>query len=476
MSSAQTPWQPEVGPPFGLSRVSAFTPAHCDACSEERLEEDANRAADLARATPPAGGSHLCSGQTLSPAGVAYFRSLIGHDFGGVRIQADARAARSAHAAGALAYTMGSDIVFAASEYRPDTVRGRAVLAHELAHVAQEAAGAPARIRRKPDDAETKSTAELKEAVDRLATNWKGVRESVGQAPGLEIWVAHGDAIIKLIREHVAAAQQAIAKGDHELVLAYRFALDSDRLMYQFIAWSIVVYGNLLAMKSHVESVKASLQADDREFTGRADAEKAVARLAKLIASVSASSKAELSIVKFNIPFEVRKGTKNQVSISVTSAAIEDARPSYEKAIGQLTKAQIVLQNDVGTINQFLANARAQGALQAVEAVAEFYMVRGMIKGMTEPVEEPVGEPETAGPEKGGGGGAGRGKDVETKGAGKSTRGKPGPKSTGICFLERDLGSDSVHYCQYNCPQAGTKKTLPLPKDLPCPPTIGFGL
>ncbi|MEJ7813237.1 MAG: DUF4157 domain-containing protein, partial [Gemmatimonadaceae bacterium] len=54
----------------------------------------------------------------------------------------------------ALAYTVGRHIVFAPGRYAPDTPTGMRLLAHELAHVAQQTQpGAPAvRVRRQPDD------------------------------------------------------------------------------------------------------------------------------------------------------------------------------------------------------------------------------------------------------------------------------------------------------------------------------------
>lgn len=42
---------------------------------------------------------------------------------------------------GALAYTQGNDIHFAPGQFKPDTGAGRQLIGHELAHVAQQAAG-----------------------------------------------------------------------------------------------------------------------------------------------------------------------------------------------------------------------------------------------------------------------------------------------------------------------------------------------
>ena len=61
-----------------------------------------------------------------------------GHDIGDVRIHTDARAAASARAVNALAYTMGRDLVFGEGQYQPGTPAGRQLLAHEITHVLQQ--------------------------------------------------------------------------------------------------------------------------------------------------------------------------------------------------------------------------------------------------------------------------------------------------------------------------------------------------
>jgi len=70
--------------------------------------------------------------QTRAPSRLHRF------DFGGVRIHADARAAESARAMNALAYTVGRDIVFGAGQYAPQSETGRRLISHELTHVLQQ--------------------------------------------------------------------------------------------------------------------------------------------------------------------------------------------------------------------------------------------------------------------------------------------------------------------------------------------------
>jgi Domain of unknown function (DUF4157) len=61
-----------------------------------------------------------------------------GHNFGNVRVHTGEKAAESARAVDALAYTVGRDVVFGAGRYAPGTAAGQRLLAHELAHVVQQ--------------------------------------------------------------------------------------------------------------------------------------------------------------------------------------------------------------------------------------------------------------------------------------------------------------------------------------------------
>jgi hypothetical protein len=61
-----------------------------------------------------------------------------GFDFSSVRIHTDAKAAASAGAVNALAYTVGRDVVFGTAQYVPESSMGRKLIAHELMHVVQQ--------------------------------------------------------------------------------------------------------------------------------------------------------------------------------------------------------------------------------------------------------------------------------------------------------------------------------------------------
>ena len=62
----------------------------------------------------------------------------LGADFSHVRVHTDERAAASARAVDAVAYTVGSSIVFGEGRYSPNQEEGRNLLAHELVHTLQQ--------------------------------------------------------------------------------------------------------------------------------------------------------------------------------------------------------------------------------------------------------------------------------------------------------------------------------------------------
>jgi len=80
----------------------------------------------------------LAEGRPLDANVASHMGLAFGRDFSGVRIHTGAAAAASASRMNARAFTIGGDIAFAGGEYAPGTLIGDALLAHELAHVAQQ--------------------------------------------------------------------------------------------------------------------------------------------------------------------------------------------------------------------------------------------------------------------------------------------------------------------------------------------------
>ncbi len=127
----------------------------CTECRAKGLQRQARPGAGPALAPPIVHDVLRSPGKPLDTATRAFMEPRFGHDFSRVRIHTDAAAAESAQAVDAHAYTVGPNIVFAASRHDPSSNSGRQLLAHELTHVLQQgAAGTAATLRiSEPDDA-----------------------------------------------------------------------------------------------------------------------------------------------------------------------------------------------------------------------------------------------------------------------------------------------------------------------------------
>lgn len=109
---------------------------------------------------------------------VAMEREL-GVELAGVRIHTDGVAAQAARVLGAEAFTIGEDVFFAAGLFAPDTRSGRALLAHELTHVAQALRGRAApkgeglRVSRPDEPLEREADAVAARVDARPARGWR---------------------------------------------------------------------------------------------------------------------------------------------------------------------------------------------------------------------------------------------------------------------------------------------------------------
>jgi LysM repeat protein len=77
-------------------------------------------------------------GAPLPDAQRGKFEGSLGADLSGVRVHTDAAANDAAGSVNARAYTVGSNISFAAGQYKPGTPAGDKLLAHEVAHSVQQ--------------------------------------------------------------------------------------------------------------------------------------------------------------------------------------------------------------------------------------------------------------------------------------------------------------------------------------------------
>lgn len=121
----------------------ASTPCGCSDCKDKPIPGLLQRAgwgvaAD--RAPPLVDDVLRAPGEPLQAPVRQEMEQRFRHDFSRVRVHADGRAADSAQAVNAWAYTVGRHVAFGRGRYAPATAVGRQLLAHELAHVVQQGA------------------------------------------------------------------------------------------------------------------------------------------------------------------------------------------------------------------------------------------------------------------------------------------------------------------------------------------------
>jgi hypothetical protein len=123
------------------------------------------------------------SGQPLPHTLQHKYESSLGADLGSVRVHTGAASARAADSVGALAYTIGQDIHFAAGNYQPSSTRGEELLAHEVAHTVQQGAGSIGRQDKL--EVSTPGDAFESEADSAAASMVRGEPARVSPATGL---------------------------------------------------------------------------------------------------------------------------------------------------------------------------------------------------------------------------------------------------------------------------------------------------
>jgi hypothetical protein len=113
----------------------------CDECQQKRegtLQRAAINPSPVHKVPPIVGDVLRSPGQPLDVQTRAFMEPRFGHDFSGVKVHTDEKAAESARAVNALAYTVGNNLVFGTGQYAPGTKAGQYLMAHELTHVIQQ--------------------------------------------------------------------------------------------------------------------------------------------------------------------------------------------------------------------------------------------------------------------------------------------------------------------------------------------------
>ncbi len=154
----------------------------CDSCEhEEKVQRKETNDGVSGQTAPPLVSEVISSGggQPLDADTKGFMESRMGQDFSQVRVHTGARAAESAAAIQAKAYTSGRDVVFGAGEYQPASESGKQLLAHELVHVGQQSTS---NIQRKPSPEKSKINPEgytidefisIVKKIEKSRPDWK---------------------------------------------------------------------------------------------------------------------------------------------------------------------------------------------------------------------------------------------------------------------------------------------------------------
>ena len=160
--------------------VAAMTPAAGAGGGAAGAQAQALRAPD-GRETLASLEAELGPGQALDGATASRMSNALGVDVSAARIHTGPVAARKAADAGALAFAVGANVVMGAGAPGAGTLEGDALLAHELAHTAQQASAAADPVaRRKPigdeaSDAEAHADAAAAGALGQMHGEKRGL-------------------------------------------------------------------------------------------------------------------------------------------------------------------------------------------------------------------------------------------------------------------------------------------------------------
>lgn len=153
----------------------------CQECGKKRLQRSAMDQSTPAEIPSLVHETLRQPGQALERETRAFMETRLGHDFSNVRVHTDARAAESAEAVNALAYTVGRQVVFGAGRYAPGTTAGRQLLAHELTHVVQQRSMAADGLPQKISDAHGPMEQEADKLAHQVTAGHTAQPQSFGQ-------------------------------------------------------------------------------------------------------------------------------------------------------------------------------------------------------------------------------------------------------------------------------------------------------
>jgi len=230
--------------------------------------------ATVETAVPPIVEEVLAApGRALYTESRDFMESRFGHDFSQVRVHDDSRAAESAVAINALAYTVGRHVVFGAGQYQPGTREGRRLLAHELSHTIQQGA-APRRLSHIPTPAaltappniamrdhsshkaddpdqlkgELHPTGKAHLYADQVASIYFGTKSYVPDKDDIAVLTALADEYLYTAQRQGGLKGKVIGHADVET----SSDPDNQELSYQRARWTAALFKSFITDKSRL--------------------------------------------------------------------------------------------------------------------------------------------------------------------------------------------------------------------------------
>ncbi|MCL4436294.1 MAG: DUF4157 domain-containing protein [Thaumarchaeota archaeon] len=196
---------------------------------------------------------NMGSGDPIELSTRTFMETRFGHNFSNVRVHTDAKAAESAKALNALAYTVGKDIVFSEEYKSLSRTNGLKTLAHELVHTVQqesiqtESCSTVVQRQKPPADQpeSEKLPPEMEETVNRveklIQDNWKDyIEKAAFKTPLKDIIIWHKDklGLIKAKYEFAAKLAERDAsklKEDQKkkIIEKYKGSVSSDKPTFE---------------------------------------------------------------------------------------------------------------------------------------------------------------------------------------------------------------------------------------------------
>jgi uncharacterized protein DUF4157 len=175
VTAAPLPAAPVLQRKCACGGTATSTDTECEQCKKKKLQRRAKNNSELEDVPEIVEEVLNAPGRPLDADARSFMEPRFGHDFSRVRVHTDARAAASARSVNALAYTVGSNVVFAQGQYAPGKSHGRKLLAHELAHVVQQ---------RRMNNAAPQAKLEIGPANDELEKEADKIAEHVAGVSG----------------------------------------------------------------------------------------------------------------------------------------------------------------------------------------------------------------------------------------------------------------------------------------------------